>query len=112
MTVSPVGGSQVGVEKRTTPGGAFMVKDCWKESGHGVSHGERALLEMSRIQVVSVNGLFHLPGFGKPFWHFARSVTKPKNRASALLSLLGRHPMALHPRTWIALWNSRASTKI
>jgi acyl-CoA reductase-like NAD-dependent aldehyde dehydrogenase len=84
----------------------------WKRSGSGASHGERALLELTRLQVVSINRLFEIPGLHKPLWHFGRQGRELASRSRAVLAFSARHPSMWNPKTWLAFWQHRASTKI
>jgi succinate-semialdehyde dehydrogenase/glutarate-semialdehyde dehydrogenase len=88
----------------------------WKDSGHGVSHGERALTDLCRLQIVSENGLACVPGFEKPPWQFARVPSGLMDRAQTLLTLcngLFRQWEFLTPvKALRALWRHRAETKI
>lgn len=84
----------------------------WKNSGSGVSHGERALLELSRLQVISINQLFQMPGFHKPLWHFGRQSQGLQSRSRAVLAFSSKHVSMWNPKTWLAFWQHRASTKI
>ncbi len=84
----------------------------WKDSGTGASHGERALRELSRWQVISTNSLFEIPGFQKPLWHFGKSEKHLGKRSKAVLAFSGRRAFALNPVTWLAFWLHRAGTKI
>ena len=59
----------------------------WKESGHGVSHGEHALKELCRLQIVSENGMMQIPGFQRPPWHFSRLRRSVGKRSQVLLAL-------------------------
>lgn len=59
----------------------------WKESGHGVSHGEQALKDLCRLQIVSENGMMRLPGLQRPPWHFSRLPQNPLLRSQVLLFL-------------------------
>lgn len=82
----------------------------WKSSGSGASHGERALLELTRPQVVSQNQFFNMPFFHKPFWHFGTIPTE--SRTKAVLAISARQAAMLHPKTWLAFWEHRASRKL
>jgi acyl-CoA reductase-like NAD-dependent aldehyde dehydrogenase len=84
----------------------------WKNSGAGVSHGTRSLLELSRSQVVSENLCFSLPWFNKPFWQFGPDTTQVPARSQAVLAVSGRQCAMWHPKTWLAFWNHRASKKL
>jgi succinate-semialdehyde dehydrogenase/glutarate-semialdehyde dehydrogenase len=84
----------------------------WKSSGTGVSHGERALLELCKTQVISQNGLFRLPGFHKPLWHFSSAASQDPLRSKAVLAFSARHLSGLNPFTWLAFWHHRASKKL
>jgi succinate-semialdehyde dehydrogenase/glutarate-semialdehyde dehydrogenase len=84
----------------------------WKASGSGASHGEKALLELSRLQVISSNRLFQMPGLHKPLWHFGRQSDRLPLRSKAVLAFSSRQAAMWNPRTWLAFWQNRASTKI
>lgn len=84
----------------------------WKNSGSGASHGERALLDLSRVQVVSVNRLFRMPGLQKPLWHFGSQANLLPGRSKTVLAFSSAHPAIYNPLTWLAFWQNRASTKI
>ncbi|MCE3235156.1 MAG: aldA [Vampirovibrio sp.] len=84
----------------------------WKNSGSGASHGERALLDLSRVQVVSVNRLFRMPGLQKPLWHFGNRTDLLIARSKTVLAFSSAHPSIWNPLTWLAFWHNRASTKI
>lgn len=84
----------------------------WKASGSGASHGEKALLELSRLQVVSVNRLFQVRGLHKPLWHFGRDSDDLPLRSKAVLAFSSRHAALWNPKTWLAFWRNRASSKI
>jgi acyl-CoA reductase-like NAD-dependent aldehyde dehydrogenase len=84
----------------------------WKNSGAGVSHGTRSLLELSRSQVVSENLCFSLPWFNKPFWQFGADAARVPARSRAVLAVSGRQSAMWHPKTWLAFWNHRASKKL
>ncbi len=82
----------------------------WKQSGSGTSHGPRALLEMTRTQVVSHNRLFGWPVFGKPLWHFSCAPCSTRD-ARAIFDL------AVARRLWspaigLAVWRNRAGKKL
>jgi len=84
----------------------------WKASGSGVSHGERALLDLCRVQVVSVNGQYGLPFLGKPMWHFGKDHDLLASRSKTVLAFAGRHGSMWHPLRWLPFWQNRASTRI
>lgn len=83
----------------------------WKSSGSGASHGEQALVDLSRLQVVSVNRLFNMPGLEKPLWHFGANARLLPGRSKTVLAFSSAHPSIWHPKTWLAFWQNRASTK-
>ena len=83
----------------------------WKSSGSGTSHGQKALLEMTRTKVVTSNLLFGLPVLGKPLWHFSKRPGRSGD-AKVFLDLACMKPGMLHPRTLLAFWHNRAETKI
>lgn len=88
----------------------------WKDSGHGVSHGERALTDLCRLQIVSENGLARVPGFRKPPWQFARVQSDLSERAQTMLALCNGLFRQWRLRTGFkalrALWRHRAESKV
>jgi acyl-CoA reductase-like NAD-dependent aldehyde dehydrogenase len=83
----------------------------WKDSGHGVSHGERALTDLCRQRIVSESYLCRLPLFRKPFWQFSRDERlAPGIRAQALLSLSNARWPGF--RGLKALWEHRSQSKL
>ncbi len=84
----------------------------WKRSGSGVSHGEAALLDVSRRQVLSVNHLFGMPGLQKPMWHFGEQSHLLAGRSATVLAFSAAHSSIWNPKTWLTFWKNRASTKI
>jgi acyl-CoA reductase-like NAD-dependent aldehyde dehydrogenase len=85
----------------------------WKSSGNGVSHGECALLELSKSQVVSENRLYEWPIFGKPMWHFGRNshLLLPE-RSKTVLAFSARHPSLWNPMRWLPFWQNRTNTRL
>lgn len=84
----------------------------WKASGSGVSHGERALLELSQLQVLSENRLFSLPFVGKPMWHFGRNSSLLPARSKTVLAFATNHHSMWNPLRWLPFWQNRANTRI
>lgn len=83
----------------------------WKKSGHGVSHGVRTLQELSLRKIVSRNQRFHWPILNKPLWLFGKN-TPTEDRSNAILAFANRHVRMLHPKTWLAFWTHRSSTRL
>lgn len=83
----------------------------WKSSGSGASHGERALLDLSQTQIVSINRFYQIPGLEKPLWHFGNHGDLRPNHSRAVLALLAMHPDISRPKTWWAFWNNRSPNK-
>lgn len=83
----------------------------WKNSGSGSSHGAESLTDLSRLQVVSENWLYHVPGMGKPLWHFGKNASLTQERSRTVLALAARQSAMLHPKRWWPFWANRASTK-
>lgn len=85
----------------------------WKKSGSGSSHGQQALIDLSQKQIVSVNQSRSIPGLSKPLWQFAKNPANWRSRTKAVLAFCARNPLAIaNPRTWLAFWEHRASTKL
>lgn len=84
----------------------------WKASGTGVSHGERALMELCRVQVVSVNRMFGLPLLGKPMWLFGRESRHLPARSQTVLAFASRHASMWNPLRWLPFWQNRENTRI
>jgi acyl-CoA reductase-like NAD-dependent aldehyde dehydrogenase len=83
----------------------------WKNSGSGTSHGASALTDLSRLQVVSENWMYHIPFMSKPLWHFGENATPGKDRAQTVLALAARQCALFNPKRWWPFWTNRASTK-
>ncbi len=88
----------------------------WKESGRGASHGEQALLSMSRTKIVSYNLLRWIPGMKKPMWLFTApdspAQTQWRTRAGSVMALGGKGKRWWQIATWKSFWTHRASTKL
>jgi acyl-CoA reductase-like NAD-dependent aldehyde dehydrogenase len=84
----------------------------WKASGTGISHGERALLELSQVQVLSENRMYALPLLGKPMWHFGTDSSLLASRSQTVLAFATRHISMWNPLRWLPFWQNRANTRI
>ncbi len=85
----------------------------WKRSGSGFSHGAAALTDLSQRKVISENGLFRLPFFRKPLWHFNQTGKPPGLRSQTVLSLAARQPdLWWNPQRWWPFWQNRPSRKL
>ena len=84
----------------------------WKASGSGVSHGERALLDLCRVQVVSENRMFSMPLLGKPMWLFGRDSRHLPARSKTVLAFASRHISMWNPLRWLPFWKNREDTRI
>jgi acyl-CoA reductase-like NAD-dependent aldehyde dehydrogenase len=84
----------------------------WKASGTGVSHGERALLELCRVKVVSINHLYGMPLLGKPMWLFGQESRHLPARSRTVLAFASRHASMWNPLRWLPFWQNRENTRI
>ncbi len=84
----------------------------WKASGSGVSHGERALLELCQIQILSENRFFSWPVVGKPMWLFGHNPQDLPARAQTVLAFSSHHLSLWCPLRWLPFWQNRDKTRI
>jgi succinate-semialdehyde dehydrogenase/glutarate-semialdehyde dehydrogenase len=83
----------------------------WKNSGSGASHGASALTDLSRLQVISENLMYHVPFMSKPLWHFGNNANSLKERSKTVLALAARQCAMFNPKRWWPFWSNRASSK-
>jgi len=86
----------------------------WKLSGNGGSHGEQALLDATKLQVVTTNTAWGVSAFRKPPWVFSRSRQHDLSLAKALLSWLAPTSwwQTLNPAILPKLWQHRSQNKL
>ncbi len=84
----------------------------WKQSGPGVSHSIRAVLDATRSQIVTVNLLYLLPVTRKQPWHFGNGDDPAFSRA--IMNFMGGQGLChkLNPAMLAGLWRHRSSKKI
>jgi acyl-CoA reductase-like NAD-dependent aldehyde dehydrogenase len=83
----------------------------WKDSGHGVSHGECSLTDLCRQRIISESHLWRFKTLMKPLWQFTRDERlDPRPRAQAILSLASaRMPSFTGLK---ASWNHLSKSKL
>lgn len=84
----------------------------WKASGSGVSHGERALLELCNVQVLSENRMYAMPLLGKPMWLYGENSALLPARSKTVLAFSSRHGSMWNPLRWLPFWQNRSGTRI
>ena len=84
----------------------------WKASGSGVSHGERALLELCQVQILSENRFFSMPMVSKPMWLFGLNPEALPARSQTVLAFASHHFSMWNPLRWLPFWQNRAKTRI
>lgn len=84
----------------------------WKQSGPGVSHSVRAVLDLTRSQTVTVNLLYLLPFTRKQPWHFGNGDDPAFSKT--IMKFMGGRCIfhKLNPAMLFGLWRHRSSKKI